>query len=362
MYSGTQLFLICSGLFFAALMFSLVTNSVFLRFFRTFGIREGQEGMVRWASSQKPAFGGMGFFIVFLGAFAVHSALFPKAANPYQPELLGLLAATGLGFMMGLADDAYNTRPLLKFATQLACGGILIASGSAIHIFHASPWDELLTLVWVVGLMNSINMLDNMDGITAVTSIFILASGLLVHLVVPPMVTINIVLIIGILAALCGFLFYNWNPSRMYMGDTGSQFLGVFLAYIGIRCFWNAPNMSGQLEPWRQAVSALVVFALPIIDTTVVTVNRLLRGTSPFVGGKDHTTHHLSYAGLSDGQVALVFTGLGAISFFLVNAMVWFIPHWETWHSLVFIAWSVALFIFLFVVTRRTRAKEAPKA
>jgi UDP-GlcNAc:undecaprenyl-phosphate GlcNAc-1-phosphate transferase len=335
---------------------------VFLRFFRTFGIREGEEGTVRWASSQKPAFGGMGFFIVFLGAFAVHSALFPKSADPFQPELIGLLVATGLGFLMGLADDAYNTRPLLKFATQLACGGILIASGSSIHIFHAAPWDQLLTLVWVVGMMNSINMLDNMDGITAVTSIFILASGLLVHLVVPPMITINIVLIIGILAALTGFLFYNWNPSRMYMGDTGSQFLGVFLAYIGIRCFWNAPSPEGILEPWRQSVSALVVFAVPIVDTSVVTVNRLLRGTSPFVGGKDHTTHHLSYAGLSDAQVALVFTGLGAVSFFLVNTMVWFIPVWRTWHSVAFIAWFAALFVFLLAVTRRTRATKRSKA
>lgn len=359
MYSGAQLFLICSGLFFAGLMFSLVTNSVFMRFFRTFGIRDGQEGMVRWSSSQKPAFGGMGFFIVFLGSFAVHSALFPKSADPYQPELIGLLAATGLGFMMGLADDAYNTRPLLKFATQVACGLILIASGSSIHVLDAAPWDQLLTLLWVVGMMNSINMLDNMDGIAAITSIFILASGLLVHLVVPPMVTINIVLIIGGLASLTGFLFFNWNPSRMYMGDTGSQFLGVLLAYIGIRCFWNAPGPAGLLEPWRQAVSALVVFALPIIDTSVVTVNRLIRGTSPFVGGKDHTTHHLSYGGLSDGQVALVFTGLGAVSFLLVNTMVWFIPVWEGWHSAAFIAWFAVQFIFLFAVTRRTRPQKA---
>ena len=72
MYSGTQLFLIYSGLFFGALVFALLTNSVFMRFFRTFGIREGQEGVVRWAASQKPAFGGIGFFIIFLGAFAVH--------------------------------------------------------------------------------------------------------------------------------------------------------------------------------------------------------------------------------------------------------------------------------------------------
>jgi len=359
MYSGTQLFLICSGLFFGAIMFSLITNSVFMRFFRTFGIREGQEGMVRWAASAKPAFGGMGFFIVFLGAFAVHGALFPKASDPFQPELIGLLAATGLGFMMGLADDAYNTKPLLKFATQLACGAILIASGNSIHIFNSPLYNYALTLVWVVGLMNSINMLDNMDAIATVTSIWILACGLLVFLTVGTLGTINLVLIIGMIASLCGFLFFNWNPSSMYMGDTGSQFLGVFLAYIGIRCFWNGTNLAGDLEPWRQAVSALIVFALPIIDTSTVTINRLSKGHSPFVGGKDHTTHHLSYAGLNDAQVALVYSGLGAISFVLVFAMIHFIPVWHTWHSAVFISWFFVLFGVLFALTKRTRVPEA---
>ncbi len=359
MYTGTQLFLICSGLFFGAIMFSLITNSVFMRFFRTFGIREGQEGMVRWSASAKPAFGGMGFFIVFLGAFAVHGALFPKASNPFQPELIGLLAATGLGFMMGLADDAYNTKPLLKFTSQVACGVILIASGNSIQIFQTPLYNHVLTLMWVVGLMNSINMLDNMDAIATVTSIWILACGLLVHLTSGVLVTINLVLIIGMIASLCGFLFFNWNPSSMYMGDTGSQFLGVFLAYIGIRCFWNGTNMAGDLEPWRQAVSALVVFALPIIDTSTVTINRLSRGRSPFVGGKDHTTHHLSYSGLNDAQVALVYSGLGTVSFVLVFAMVHFIPVWHSWHSAVFIAWFFVLFGVLFALTRRTRVPEA---
>lgn len=356
MYDGTQLFLIYSGLFFGALVFALITNSVFMRFFRTFGIREGQEGVVRWAASQKPAFGGIGFFIVFLGAFAVHGAIFPKYANPYQPELLGLLGATGLGFLMGLADDSYNTRPVLKFCTQLACGVILILSGTSIHIFEQEWLNWAVTLFWVVGMMNSINMLDNMDAITTVTAIGILACGLLGMLHSGPRITINIVLVVGIVAALCGFLFFNWNPSRMYMGDTGSQFLGVFLAFVGIRCFWNGTGTLGTVEPWRQAVSTLIVFALPIIDTSVVTVNRIVRGGSPFVGGKDHTTHHLSYAGLSDAQVALVFGGVGALNFFFVFAMLEFIPVWKTWHSAVFIAWFFTVFGFLFGLTWRTKA------
>ena len=358
MYSATQLFLIYSGLFFGALVFALVTNSVFMRFFRTFGIRDDEEGNVRWSASAKPAFGGIGFFIIFLGAFAVHGALFPKQSNPLQPELLGLLIATGLGFLMGLADDAYNTRPLLKFATQVACGAILIISGSSIHIFHNQALDYAITLLWVVGMMNSINMLDNMDAITTVTAICILSTGLMVQLFTGPVITINVVLLIGTIASLGGFLFFNWNPSRMYMGDTGSQFLGVFLAYIGIHNFWNGVSINGVEEPWRQAVGALIVFILPIIDTTTVTINRIMKGRSPFVGGKDHTTHHLSYAGLSDAQVALIFGGLGAVSFLLALGMLRFIPVWKPLYSFIFIGYAVALFIFLFSLTKRTRPKK----
>ncbi len=354
MYSGTQLFLIYAGLFFAALLFSLVVNSVFMRFFRTFGIRE-QEGMVRWAASAKPAFGGIGFFIIFLGSFAVNGALFPKLSDPLQPGLLGLLAATGLGFLMGLADDAYNTRPLLKFATQVLCGILLILGGTSIHVFDM-PWaDQLLTVLWVVGMMNSINMLDNMDGITTVTSLGILSAGLLVYQMNGPRMSIDMVLIIGVMASLAGFLFYNWNPSRMFMGDTGSQFLGVFLAYVGIRCFWNGASPAGDMEPWRQASTALVVFLLPIADTTTVTINRLLRGTSPFVGGKDHTTHHLSYAGLSDAQVAMTFGGLGGVSLLLTFVELKFIPVWKNFHSLIYVGYALVVFALLYGLTRRTR-------
>lgn len=358
MYSNTQLFLILSGLFFAALVFSLVVNSVFMRFFRTFGIRERDAGMVRWSASAKPAFGGIGFFIVFLGAFAVHGTLFPKYSDPFQRELVGLLVATGMGFLMGLADDAYNTRPLLKFMTQVACGAALIVSGTYIHIFDSSWLNYGLTLLWVVGMMNSINMLDNMDAITTVTSIFILLAGLIALLMSGTVITINAVLIIGIIGSLCGFLFYNWNPSRMYMGDTGSQFLGVFLAYVGIRSFWNGTSSMGVEEPMRQATAALMVFLLPIIDTTTVTINRLSRGKSPFVGGKDHTTHHLSYLGLSDAQVALAFGGMGAMSCFLSYVMQRFVPVWKPVHSLIFIGYCVLLFAVLFGLTKRRRIER----
>lgn len=361
MYSPTQQFLIYSGLFFAALVFSLLINSVFMRFARTLGMRDEQQTLIRWSSTAKPSLGGICFYILFLACFSLYGVLFPgQSAEAFRPELLGLLAATSLGFLMGLADDAYNTRPLLKFLVQLGCGAILIASGTCIDVFESHAVNVALTLFWVVGMMNSINMLDNMDGITTSVSIAIVIAGIMSILVVGPVDPVYMVLLVGTMAALTGFLFFNWNPSRMFMGDTGSQFLGVFLAFVGIRFFWNAPSLQGHWEPARQVVSAVIVFLVPIVDTTVVTISRIAKGRSPFVGGRDHTTHHLSYAGFSDGQVALIFIGLSLLHVFLTFVMFRYIPVWQNLHTILFVTYAVLLFLTLFILTRRTHPPQRP--
>ena len=361
MYSPTQQFLIYSGLFFAALVFSLLINSVFMRFARTLGMRDEQQTLIRWSSTAKPSLGGICFYILFLACFSLYGVLFPgQSAEAFRPELLGLLAATSLGFLMGLADDAYNTRPLLKFLVQLGCGAILIASGTCIDVFDSHAINVVLTLFWVVGMMNSINMLDNMDGITTSVAIAIVIAGIMSILVVGPVDPVYMVLLVGTMAALTGFLFFNWNPSRMFMGDTGSQFLGVFLAFVGIRFFWNAPSLQGNWEPARQVVSAVIVFLVPIVDTTVVTISRIAKGRSPFVGGRDHTTHHLSYAGFSDGQVALIFIGLSLLHVFLTFVMFRYIPVWQNLHTIIFVSYALLLFFTLFILTRRTHPPHQP--
>ena len=166
---------------------------------------------------------------------------------------------------------------------------------------------------------------------------------------------VYMVLIVGTSAALCGFLFFNWPPSRMFMGDTGSQFLGVLLAFMGIRFFWNASSPSGEWEPARQFIAPIIVFLLPIVDTTVVSINRIMKGHSPFVGGRDHTTHHLGYMGLSDGQVALIFIGLSLVNVFLTFVMFRFIDIWQNLHTILFVSYILLTFGTLFTITHRAK-------
>jgi UDP-GlcNAc:undecaprenyl-phosphate GlcNAc-1-phosphate transferase len=131
------------------------------------------------------------------------------------------------------------------------------------------------------------------------------------------------ILNLGTLGALCGFLVYNFHPSKMFMGDSGSQFLGLFLAVMGIDNCWNNPGITfdGTLHATR-IVIVLLVFVLPLTDTTTVIINRLWAGNSPFVGGKDHTTHQLFFKGITEKRIAVLFFLIGLIASVLAYALV----------------------------------------
>jgi UDP-GlcNAc:undecaprenyl-phosphate GlcNAc-1-phosphate transferase len=156
------------------------------------------------------------------------------------------------------------------------------------------------------------------------------------------------------IASMIGFLFYNWNPAKMYMGDTGSQFLGLVIAAATIIYLWNFPETNHKVFHSRQAMAAIILLSLPIIDTFTVTIKRIRRGTSPFVGGKDHTTHHLSYIGLSDRQVALVFAGISLVNLSLTTIIL-MIPGWNHWYVALFGLYFIALFITLFTIASKNQ-------
>jgi len=162
--------------------------------------------------------------------------------------------------------------------------------------------------------------------------------------------------LIGVLGSLLGFLYYNWNPSKLYMGDTGSQFLGIFLAAMSILFFWN-PHYTSDNIPTKQIISVIVIFILPLADTTTVVINRLSRGQSPFVGGKDHTTHHLSYMGLTDRKVALVIVSLSLLTILLAYFLFTF-TSWGWLHISLFSAFFLAVFSTLFYITKTKKAIE----
>lgn len=354
------LFLIYTLFFIGATLFALLTNSIFLRFVKTLGVKNQNGGnLVRWSLETKPAIGGLTFYIVFLLSLACYSIFFEPDDVFKNRVLLGLIIASILAFTMGLADDAYNTRPLLKFSVQVLCGIILILTGTSIELFESDYLNYLITTVWVIGMMNSINMLDNMDAITTVVAMFILITALVSIYITGQLGVVNVMLISGVLAALVGFLFFNWHPSRMYMGDTGSQFLGLFLAYIGIKYSWNIEGLHQGLMPSKQLSITILVFLLPLVDTTMVVFNRILRGQSPFVGGRDHTTHILSYQGLSDSQVAMTFVGVSAFNMLVAVFILKYVVTWTIWHAILVLAYFVLMLGIMFYLSKINKEKYA---
>ena len=351
--------LILALVFIFTLIFSILFNTILLRFATTLGIRENVGEISRWSSTQKPALGGITFFICFLVSISFNSIFFNNNIVFHNLQAFGVLATVSIAFLMGLADDAYNTKPFLKFFVQSICSIILIATNNYIVITEIDFFNYILTFLWVVGIMNSINMLDNMDGITTSVSITIIACVFVSLKIGNDLDIFDSILLIGVMGSLCGFLFHNWYPSRMFMGDTGSQFLGMFLAYFGIKYLWNSTDFNGEHIPAKQLCTVLVAFILPILDTTFVTISRVLKKKSPFVGGKDHTTHHVSYLGLTDSQVAFLFVGLGGFSVFLVLVINRFISGWDHLYTAIFFSYFIFLLIIAFLIKYNVKAPNS---
>lgn len=331
--------------FFAAIGLSLLINYLLLKFSFNLGSRNNLTfKQVRWSSHVKPSIGGISFFIVFLLSWGVFGMMNHDHSVP-DKQIIGIVLATSMGFLAGLYDDAFNTNPLIKFLLQVSCGVILILCDIKIEVSNFEPLNIFFTMIWVIGLMNSINMLDNMDGVTASVSALIIV-GMITVIVVTnsPSSNFSLMMLVAVLGALIGFLRFNWSPSRIYMGDTGSQFLGVFLAAISIMFFWQFNEGNQGVIQVKPFVLPALFFIVPIIDTTTVTIRRMMRGQSPFVGGKDHITHHLAYLGLKEKQVVYVLIATTLLSFPIALVLVENVIRWNFYLSFGILGYVLALF------------------
>lgn len=175
-------------------------------------------------------------------------------------ELLGLFLSISLAFLLGLSDDAYDTRPLLKLAAQVLCGSLLIFTDNEIRLFDSDFVNYAITIIWVIGVMNSINMLDNMDGISTIAAIFIILVMLGISLPFYFLNNVEFFLLIAILGSLVSFLIFNWYPTKMFMGDSGSQFLGMFIAFFSIKLLWNNGIELGNYSVFTNITLVVITF------------------------------------------------------------------------------------------------------
>jgi UDP-GlcNAc:undecaprenyl-phosphate/decaprenyl-phosphate GlcNAc-1-phosphate transferase len=248
----------------------------------------------RWHKVPVAQFGGIAIIAGFVlaGCFS-------------QPttRLLGVVLLTVAMAAVGLVDDVRSFQPKTKLAAE-AVIAIATVSLGVVYPLRSAHWVNIcFTVVWIVGITNAINLLDNMDGLAA--GIAIVAGLTLSYLTSNPALQL---MTLGLVGALSGFLIFNFKPAKIFMGDTGSLAIGYFLACASVLATEHISTVSSILF-----VPVLVLF-IPLFDTGLVSVTRRLSGRAISAGARDHTSHRLVMLGISERKAVLVLYGLAVLS------------------------------------------------
>lgn len=239
-----------------------------------------------------PLLGGLAIFGgAIFGVLAIYGGQPPR-------QVLGILLALTVVALVGLWDDRYGMPAWAKLAGQLFGAGILIWFNVRVQLPLPNLVNYAITFLWLVGISNAINFLDNMDGLSAGVSAVAASFMLLLGALNEQFLVSG--LAAAVLGACLGFLRYNFKPAQIFMGDAGSLFLGFVLAILGIQLrFPDNINVVTWMIP-------VFILGLPIFDTTLVVISRLRRGVSPNTAGKDHTSHRLVQMGFSQREAVLI--------------------------------------------------------
>ncbi len=246
----------------------------------------------RWHKKPTAMYGGVA---IFLATLLMYALFIPKTN-----ESLVVLAGSSFLFIVGLLDDIFNIKPYQKLIGQLIGATMIVGFGLTLPLTGNSFIDIWITIFWLIGITNAINLLDNMDGLAAGISAiaaFSLAIGFGAASNVSEMLLIS-----SFVGALLGFLVFNFNPASVFMGDCGSMFVG-FLLSSSVLLGQTGGRSRGIFS--ILAVPVLILF-VPIFDTTFVTILRKMWGRKASQGGRDHTSHRLVALGLSERSAVLM--------------------------------------------------------
>ena len=254
----------------------------------------------RWHEEATPTFGGVGIFAGFVAGVGAALAV---GAVEWSGELGGILAGVTLLFVAGLVDDLRSLSPLVKLAAQIAAAVIVLAAGLSVELVGNDVLAWGIGILWLVGITNAFNLLDNMDGLAA-TLAAIACGYFAIDAVTEHENETVLVLAVALGVACAGFLPFNLRPGRaahVFMGDSGSQVLGFGLASLALASSWTVAGTTTAT-----ILLPLLILAIPILDTTLVTLKRLAERRPVTQGGRDHSSHRLVYYGLSEAKAVLL--------------------------------------------------------
>jgi UDP-GlcNAc:undecaprenyl-phosphate/decaprenyl-phosphate GlcNAc-1-phosphate transferase len=239
-----------------------------------------------------------------------------REAYRVEAKLLAVLGGAALAFGVGLCDDLWGSRfpAWAKAAGQIAAALVLVAADVRTSFLPYDWMNSILTVVWLFGVTNAFNLLDNMDGLSAGVA-FVASAVLLINAWSLGEFFISLILV-AFMGSLLGFLFFNFHPARIFLGDCGSLFIGYLMGSLTLLERY-VSHASGTLFP---VLMPVVVLAVPIVDTASVVVIRMREGRPVYVGDRRHLSHRLLALGFSQRGAALVLylttfsLGLGAAS------------------------------------------------
>jgi UDP-GlcNAc:undecaprenyl-phosphate GlcNAc-1-phosphate transferase len=264
----------------------------------------------RWHTKPTALMGGIGIFVSFTLMFSISSIHF-------ETDWL-IYVAFFLMFLTGFLDDLFELKPIYKLFSQILATTLLIFDG---YIFGNGELGFIgfpITFLFVIGITNAINLLDNMDGLSAGVSMIIafIAGILSIQQSNFPLALLSML----VAGSALGFLFFNFNPAKIFMGDSGSLFLGFSLSFLTI----SVQKTIGNHSIYIVLLLPLALLALPILDTSLVSIKRLISGRKIYLGGKDHSSHRLVAFGLSEKKAVILLYGVtlvwGLVSVFLINS------------------------------------------
>lgn len=268
----------------------------------------------RMHKKEMPLMGGLAIF----AAFVIGALVFCEA----DIKIIGFLLGATLITVTGIIDDKYDMKAIVKLILQLAASVIAVLSGLEIETINLfgryiefGEWAGVVTVIWIVLLTNAINLIDGLDGLSCGVST-ISCFTLLISLFFHPDTSFYVIVLIGILAGSClGFLPFNFNPAKIFMGDTGSMFLGYAMSVLSILgCF----KLNALVSFWVP----FLVFALPLMDTAFAFIRRILTGRSPFSADRGHVHHRLIDRGFDQRHSVMILyavSGISGISAILIS-------------------------------------------
>jgi UDP-GlcNAc:undecaprenyl-phosphate/decaprenyl-phosphate GlcNAc-1-phosphate transferase len=283
----------------------------------------------RWHKKPTALMGGVGIFV----AFAANVGVQAWRHNMSQGGLL--IACATMMFVLGFVDDLVQLKPYTKLVVQLLAAVILTSYGMTLHWTPWAPVNHALTVFWLVGITNALNLLDNIDGLAG--GIAAIGGGFTVYFLYQLGLPSEAAVMAGFVGALIGFLVFNFNPASIFMGDSGSLFIGF---YLGGSALWQNQHAPSSSNLVSVLALPILILAIPILDTTLVTVTRKLAGRPVSQGGRDHASHRLVALGLSERAATLTLYGVALLSGAVAVL---------AWHSSASIAVAV-LPVFVFAV------------